>query len=98
MVLLIVFLGNWYFLFNLQAGLCSMAGPISVRTSTAHPLAAPQSSSVQSPQATQLAIRAANPLFPCAKLSKARAVAAAAMEVSKAPSSPGLANRQPSKG
>uniref|UniRef100_A0ACD5TCS6 Uncharacterized protein n=1 Tax=Avena sativa TaxID=4498 RepID=A0ACD5TCS6_AVESA len=74
-----------------------MASPISVRTSSRHPLRVAQSSSVRSPQATQLATRAANPFFPCAKLSKARAVVAGAMEVSKAPSSPGLANRQPSK-
>jgi phosphoserine phosphatase len=74
-----------------------MASPISVRTSSRYPLRVAQSSSVRSPQATQLATRAANPLFPCAKLSKARAVVAGAMEVSKAPSSPGLANCQPSK-
>ncbi|KAM0910861.1 hypothetical protein ACQ4PT_013869 [Festuca glaucescens] len=72
-----------------------MAGPTSARISSRHPLSVPQSYSVRSPQGSQLAIRAANPLFPCVKLSKARAVVAAAMEVSKA--SLGLANRQPSK-
>uniref|UniRef100_A0A453R315 Uncharacterized protein n=1 Tax=Aegilops tauschii subsp. strangulata TaxID=200361 RepID=A0A453R315_AEGTS len=75
-----------------------MASPINVRTSARHALSVSPLSSVRSPQTSQLAIRAANPLFPCAKLSQARAVVAAAMDVSKHPSSSCLANRQPSKG
>uniref|UniRef100_A0A453AYM1 Phosphoserine phosphatase n=2 Tax=Aegilops tauschii subsp. strangulata TaxID=200361 RepID=A0A453AYM1_AEGTS len=80
-----------------SAGMHGMASPISVRTSPRHPLSVPRSSLVRSTHASHLVIRVADPLFPCAKLSKARAVVAAVMEVSKAPSSSGLANRQPSK-
>ncbi|KQJ88189.1 phosphoserine phosphatase, chloroplastic [Brachypodium distachyon] len=74
-----------------------MAGLINTRTSLRHPFSVPRLFSNQSSQASQLATRAINPLFPCAKLSKAGAVVMAAMEVSKAPSSLDLANRQPSK-
>ena len=80
-----------------SAGMHGMASPISVRTSSRHALSVPRSSLVRAAHASHLVIRVADPLFPCAKLSKARAVMAAAMEVSKAPSSSGLANRQPSK-
>ncbi|XP_044427594.1 phosphoserine phosphatase, chloroplastic isoform X2 [Triticum aestivum] len=74
-----------------------MASSISARTSARHTLSVSPLSSVRSAQTSQLAIRAANPLFPCAKLSQARAVVAAPMKVSKHPSSSCLANRQPSK-
>ncbi|KAE8802533.1 Phosphoserine phosphatase, chloroplastic [Hordeum vulgare] len=84
----------------IQAGMHGngVASPISVRTGPRHPLSSiPRSPFVRAAHASHLVIRVADPLFPCAKLSKVRAVVAAAMEVSKAPSSSGLANRQPSK-
>lgn len=90
--------GNLVEHFDLQARVYGMAGLINLRAGPRHSLSAPQSSSVRSLQASQLATRVANPLFPCTKLCKPRPLVAAALEVSKAPSSSGLANRQPSKG
>ncbi|KAE8815307.1 Phosphoserine phosphatase, chloroplastic [Hordeum vulgare] len=80
-----------------EAGVYGMASPIGVRTSARHTLSVSPLSSVRSPQTSQLAMRTTNPLFPCTKLSQARAVVAAAMEVTKHPSSSCFANRQPSK-